>query len=415
MTQKNSFPILSLLTANAISLVGNMLSAIAIPWFVLQTTGSAAQTGITGFFTVLPVVLAGFFGGTLVDRLGYKRTSIIADIASGVTTALIPLLYFTMGLEFWQLMILVFLGALLDAPGSTARSALLPELAEMAQMPIERATSLIHIIERGARLIGAPLGGLLIALVGTENVLWLDAASFFISAGIIAVTIKVHQPVHVQEKETGEGYFGELREGLSFIFQDKLMLAIVIMVMATNFLDAVFSGVVQPVFVKQVYGEALDLGLLIAANGGGAVIGALIFSAVGPRLPRHAVFVFGFVLTSLRFFLYALYPPLWVTLAFVVLFSMGAGPLNPIIGAVEYERIPKNMRGRVGGAIGAGAWSAMPLGMIVGGVLTEQFGVHPMLLGLGVIYFVTTLSMAFIPAMKEMNRRETVHQVYAEV
>lgn len=414
MTRKNSLPILALFTANAISLVGNMLSAIAIPWFVLQTTGSATQTGITGFFTVLPVVLAGFFGGTLVDRLGYKRTSITADIASGVTTALIPLLYFTTGLEFWQLMVLVFLGALLDAPGSTARSALLPELAEMAQMPIERATSLIHIIERGARLVGAPLGGLLIALVGTENVLWLDALSFFISAGIVMIVIKDHHIVQPEVSAMSGGYLDELRDGMRFIFQDKLLLAIVVMIMATNFLDAVFSGVVQPVFVKQVYGQALDLGLLIAANGGGAVIGALIFSTVGLRFPRHAVFVLGFVLTSLRFFLYATYPPLWIALVFVVICSMGAGPLNPIIGAVEYERIPKTMRGRVGGAIGAGAWSAMPLGMLVGGVLTEQLGVRPMLLGLGVIYFVTTLSMAFIPAMKEMNRREAISPAQAE-
>jgi MFS family permease len=406
-TQKNSLPIYALFTANAISLVGHVLSAIAIPWFVLQTTGSATRTGITGFFNVLPVVLAGFFGGTLVDRLGYKRTSIIADIASGITTALIPLLYFTVGLEFWQLMVLVFFGALLDAPGSTARSALIPELAELAQMPIERATSLIHIIERGARLIGAPLGGLLIALMGTENVLWLDAASFFISAGIIAATIKVHKPVEHEAQEPSSGYFAELREGLRFIYNDKLMLAIVIMIMLTNFLDAIYGGVVQPVFVKQVYGQALDLGLLIAANGAGAVIGALIFSAIGLRLPRHTVFVFGFVLTSLRFFLFATYPPLGIALVFVVIASLGAGPLNPIIGAVEYERVPKNMRGRVGGAIGAGAWSAMPLGMLLGGVLTEQLGVRPMLLGLGIIYLITTLSMAFIPAMKEMNRKTT--------
>src|SRR5215510_15873536 len=237
-TQKNSLPIYSLFAANAISLVGNVLSAIAIPWFVLQTTGSATRTGITGFFTMLPVVLAGFFGGTLVDRLGYKRTSIIADLASGVTTALIPLLYFTVGLEFWQLMILVFLGALLDTPGSTARSALMPELAEMAHMPIERATSLIHIIERGSRLIGAPLSGLLIAWIGTENVLWLDAASFFISAAIIGVVIRVQKPVqHIEQEKSGK-YFDELREGLKFIYQDKLVLAIVVMVMLTNFLDA---------------------------------------------------------------------------------------------------------------------------------------------------------------------------------
>jgi MFS family permease len=96
---------------------------------MLQTTGSAAQTGITGFFTILPVVVAGFFGGTLVDRMGYRRTSIVADLASGLTVALIPLLHFTIGLEFWQLMVLVFLGGLLDAPGSTARTALIPDLA----------------------------------------------------------------------------------------------------------------------------------------------------------------------------------------------------------------------------------------------------------------------------------------------
>jgi len=404
--QKNSVPIYALFTANSISLVGNVLSAIAIPWFVLQTTGSATQTGITGFFNILPVVLAGFLGGTLVDRLGYKRTSIIADLASGVTVALIPLLYFTVGLEFWQLMVLVFFGALLDSPGSTARSALIPELAEMAQMPIERATSLIHMIERGSRLIGAPLGGLLIALIGTENVLWLDAVSFFISAGIIGIMIKPHMPVQHEEKEPSSGYFDELRQGLQFIYQDKLVLAIVLMIMITNFLDAIYSGVVQPVFVKQVYGQALDLGLLIAANGAGAVIGALIFSAIGTRFPRHTIFVFGFVLTSLRFFLFAAYPPIEVAILFVVFSSMGAGPLNPIIGAVEFERVPKNMRGRVGGAINAGAWSAMPLGMLIGGVMTEQLGVRPMLLGLGIIYVITTLSMAFIPAMKEMNRRK---------
>src|SRR5262245_46693891 len=407
-TPKNSVPIWALFIANAISLVGNVLSAIAIPWFVLQTTGSATRTGITGFFTVLPVVLAGFFGGTLVDRLGYKRTSIIADIASGVTTALIPLLYFTVGLEFWQLMVLVFLGALLDSPGSTARSALIPELAELAHMPIERATSLIHIIERGARLVGAPLSGLLIAVIGTENVLWLDAASFFISAIIIGFTVRIPEPEHPVETEPRGKYFDELHAGLRFIYEDKLILAIVVTVMITNFLDAIYGGVVQPVFVKQVYGQALDLGLLIAANGAGAVIGALIFSAIGPRLPRHAVFVVAFMLTSLRFFLFATYHALWIAIPFGVFASLGAGPLNPIIGAVSFERIPKNMRGRVGGAIDAGAWSAMPLGMLIGGVLTEQLGVRPMLIGLGVIYLITTLSMAFIPAMKEMNRRVPV-------
>lgn len=399
---KTRSPIIVLLSANAISLTGNVLAAVAIPWFVLQTTGSAAKTGISGFFGVMPVVLAGFLGGTFVDRLGFKRTSILADVASGITVALIPILYFTIGLEFWQLMVLVFLGALLDAPGGTARGAMLPELAEIAGMPIERATSMFHIIERSARLIGAPLAGFLITFIGTANVLWLDAISFFVSAVMIAAVIRTQpKPLDAEKKK----FRDEFAEGLKFLVQDRLLYAIVIMVMITNFMDAAFAGVVLPVYVKQVYGNALGLGLIIAAGGGGAVIGALIFSAIGHRLPRHATFVTMFVLTSLRFWIYTLYPPLAFVILVTLITAIGAGPLNPIIGAIELERIPIRMRGRVMGAVQAGAWAAMPLGMLAGGFLTEEFGVQPILIGFGTAYLGSTLAMAFIPAMREMNRR----------
>jgi MFS family permease len=402
----NKTPFYALLTANAISLTGNVFANIAIPWFVLQTTGSPTQTGITGFFTILPVVLAGFFGGTIIDRLGYKRTSIIADIASGLTTALIPLLHFTVGLAFWQLMVLVFFGALLDTPGATARDALLPELAEQAGVPIERATSYLHVIERSSRFVGAPLAGLLISLFDTASVLWFDAASFFVSAAIIGIFISPH--LYVKREEATGRYFDELKSGLRFMLNDRLIFAIVIMIMLTNFLDAIFGGVLQPVYVKQVYGSALNLGLLIAANGAGAVIGGLIFAAIGPRLPRHAVFVGAFIFTGMRFIFYLLQPPFAVLLMATLVFSLGAGPLNPIIGAVQFERIPPNMRGRVFGAITAGAWIAMPLGMLIGGVFTEKFGMIPMFIGLGIAYFATTISMAFVPAMKEMNRKSNL-------
>jgi predicted MFS family arabinose efflux permease len=310
-------------------------------------------------------------------------------------------------------MVLVFLGALLDSPGGTARAALLPELAEQAGMPIERATSLTHVIERGARLVGAPLAGLLIGIMGTENVLWINAISFFVSAGIIGFVIASPKPA---KKETGTGdYFGELKEGLRFITQDKLILAIVIMVMLTNFLDTIFGGVVQPVYVKDVFGSALNLGLLIAANGGGAVIGGLIFAAIGHRLPRHATFVGAFVLTTFRFWVYLSQPSIAVLVMVTLITSIGAGPLNPIIGAVEFERIPPDMRGRVFGAIQAGAWLAMPLGMLLGGVFTEKFGTFPMLVFLGITNFIVTASMWFIPAMKEMNRKDIPAQPQTEL
>src|SRR5258708_30853529 len=103
MTRTNAAkrtPMLALLTANVISLVGSMLTVIALPWFVLQTTGSAAKTGLTGGFVALPYFIVGIFGGTIVDRLGYKRASVIADTVSGIGIVLVPTLYYTVGLPF---------------------------------------------------------------------------------------------------------------------------------------------------------------------------------------------------------------------------------------------------------------------------------------------------------------------------
>lgn len=413
MTRKQ-LPLYALFAANAISMIGNVLANIAIPWFVLQTTGSATQTGITGFFTILPVVLAGLFGGALVDRLGYKRTSILADIASGVAVLLIPIFYFTIGLPFWALMALVFLGALLDAPGGTARASLIPELAAEAGMTIERAASANQIVERSSRLIGAPLAGLLIAAMGTANVLWLDAASFFVSAAMVAALVIVPQVKAVKAKKTKNkksGYFEEILDGFRVIGKDAVILAIVIVVMVTNFLDAGFGGVIEPYYMNLVFGSAVGLGLVIAASSAGSVVGALAFGAVGHRWSRRVTFTVGFTLTALRFFLFALYPPFEVLLIGFFVTSLGSGPLNPIIDAVSYERIPVNMRGRIFGAIQAGAWVAMPLGVLLAGVLTEALGLTPLLIIMGLIYVTTTLSIALIPAMRGMEKRKRSRMV----
>jgi MFS family permease len=132
-------PILALLGANAVSELGNVLAFVAIPWFVLQTTGSASETGLTGGAFLLAAVLAGVVGGPVVDRVGFKRTSIIADLAGAVTVALIPLLYHTIGLAFWQLLVLVFLGGFLDAPGHTARQGLAGRGSSRSTRGIPRA------------------------------------------------------------------------------------------------------------------------------------------------------------------------------------------------------------------------------------------------------------------------------------
>ena len=133
--------LLSFFSANLISYTGNRLTLLAIPWFVLETTGSVAKTGITAFFTALPSIISSFLSGPIVDRLGYKRSSVISDLVSGISVALIPLFSHTIGLAFWHLLVLTFLGGLLKAPGETARSSLLPDLGRDAKIRMERVNA----------------------------------------------------------------------------------------------------------------------------------------------------------------------------------------------------------------------------------------------------------------------------------
>jgi MFS family permease len=402
MPERRRAPLYALFVADAISLSGNIVALVAIPWFVLQETGSAALTGLSGFFAFLPIVFAAFFGGVIVDRLGFRTTSVVADVASAAAVAAIPALHLTVGIELWQLFTLVFLGALLDAPGATARRALLPDLVELADMRMERATSIAQAIRQGSFLVGAPIGGLLVAVLGAPNTLWVDAATFLASAALIGMLA----PVAVMAaREEATGYFADLAEGIRFVWHDRLIRAVVLTVLVTNFLDAPLSPVILPVLVDAEFGSAKYLGLLLGVFGGAAVVGAAAFGAIGHRLPRRRTFVIAFFVTGIPYFALATTPELAVMLVVIAAFGISGAPLNPILQTVGYERIPVAMRGRVLGTVTAAAYSAIPLGILIGGLLIEAIGVGATLLAIGFGYFVVTAYGFFNPAFRAMDRQ----------
>jgi len=399
-------PLVALFVANAVSMTGSVLTLIAIPWFVLQTTGSAARAGLTAFASALAVVIASLFGGALVDRLGHRRTSILGDLTSGTAVALVPVLYYTVGLAFWQLLVLVFFANVFDAPGTTARTSLVPTVAESAGVSLERASATLQVVQRGARLVGAPSAGALIAILGASRLLWLDAATFGFSALVIGLAISSPAVSMAPSEDTAVsgGYLHQVREGFRYIGQDRLTRAIVLTVMVTNFLDAPLFSVIMPVSARRVLGSAVDLGLMVSAFGGGAVIGALGFGVVGHRLPRRAVFVACFIVLGLPFWLLASLPPFPATLAALVVSGVASGPINPIIYTVVYERVPRAMLGRVFSAVTAGAFLAIPLGVLIAGYLIDALGIQITMIGVAASYLVVTLSLTLNPAMTTMDR-----------
>jgi len=397
-------PLAALLASEAVSITGNRLTQLAIPWFVLQTTGSVAQTGLVGFFSLLPFVLSSALGGVIVDRLGLRRASIAADLASGASVLCIPLLYHTVGLPLAALLALVFAGALLDAPGVTAREALLPDLVKTAGTTLERGTSLHDGVSRAASMLGAPLAGVLIALLGPANVLILDAATFAVSALLMRAFVPA--PLRRDAEASTERYLAQLREGFGFVWRTPLVRAMVVMVLITNMLDAAMGGVLMPVYADRVLDSVVALGLMSGAMGLTAFLGTLVFAWIGRRLPRVSTLVAGFTLGGpSRFFFLAALPGVGPAIAGFTVAGLGIGVVNPILGTLQYERVPERLRARVFGAVSAGVLAGAPVGALLGAALVELIGLQETFLVFGTVYLACTLSPLWVPAWRDANVR----------
>lgn len=404
-------PIYALLLASAISNVGNMLTMIALPWFVLETTGSASMTGVVGFFVALPNFVAGMFGGTLVDRLGYKRVSIVSDLVSGVGVMMVPLLYVTTGIAFWQLLFFVFIGALLDVPGITARRAMLPELTRQGGLRLEQVNSAFESVQYLALLLGPPLAGILIGVMGAENVLWLDAATFAVSALLVALVV----PKPVQAARVAGGrYLDELKAGLRFLHADSLLFAMAVSVGIGNFLGASAFSVLYPVFVKDEFGRASVLGILAAAFGIGGLLGAVIYGVYGHRVPRRAMWIASFMAVPAILLVPLLTSSLPVILVILVISSIFTGPTNALMVTVRHERIPPPLRGRVFSTFSAITAVATPLGILLAGYAVESAGLDATLLTIALAELALAFAMVVTPAFHRMDDTKG-HDLHEEV
>lgn len=397
-------PFVAVLAANTISIAGSSLTLIGVPWFVLETTGSAARAGVVAFCATLPVVVAALVGGPVIDRAGRRRVAAASDLVCGLAVGAVPLLHHAGLLEFWMLCALMAVSGLVHTPGLTARYVLLPHLAEHAGTSVTRAAGLYDAVSRGARMIGAAVAGVLIAAFGAETVLLLDAATFGVSALLLTAFLRgipAAEPQRGLGKVSFASYRAELAEGWAFLTRSRLLMGITVMVMMTNGLDQGWSSVLLPVHAGGSLGGAGALGLLISLFGGFALLGALLYGAWGERFPRRTVFAAAFLASGATRYAVAAVTdtalPLAVTMA---LAGLGAGMLNPILTTVLYERVPEELRSRVSGVTTAGCELTMPLGGLAAGLLVEGFGATRALLLFGGAYLLTTLAPLVFPAWR---------------
>ncbi|MCO5228352.1 MAG: MFS transporter [Thermomicrobiales bacterium] len=391
-----------LLVSTTLANTAETISMVAIPWFVLELTGSYAQMGIVGFFTITPRVVAMFFGGQIIDRVGFRTGSIASDILSGISVSAIPILYINELLTFPLLLLFVSIGAVFDGPGATARESLLPELVHRAGANLDRINAFLQSARRLSVFIGPVIAGFMVTLIGTSNVLWLNAAVFALSATITLIWIPDIRPSS-DRQDTPSFWQGALF-GFRYLRDNPLLLWLATIIGLFNFLDAPFFAVQLPALVNEYYGSASRVGLLLGANGLGAVVSSLIFSALAVKLPRRVTMLLGFLIAGGMFYVLAVVPPFPFAWTAMLIMGLAAGPINPILMTVRQERVPVEYRARVFGAFTSIAFVTMPLGQLLGGYTVEYFGVRTTIAAVATAYTLLVVAAGLSPTLRRMDR-----------
>ncbi|SCB57537.1 Transmembrane secretion effector [Rhizobium aethiopicum] len=404
-------PFLALAVAETLSLAGTRLSTVAIPWMVLTATGSPVLTGLTAMMEMLPYVLAKALGGPLIDRAGAKRVAIICDTASVVVVGLVPFLDFLGMLTVPVLLPLVFAMGVLRGPTDAAKQAMVPDIAALADVPLERVTGVSSAIERLASTVGAAGAGALIGLIGPGQALIVNAATFAAAALVVATGIPGMRPTSElpaaldAPPDEVPSYLDDLREGWRFLRGDAVLVSIVAMVAITNLLDQAYHAVLLPVWTQHAgHGPEL-LGAMFAACSGASIAGAAIAAVVGERMPRLIVYTVAFLLTGFpRFLVLALDAPLGSVFATLAIAGFASGFLNPILSAVIFERIPRPLTGRVTAMNTALCFALIPFGGLVGGALISTTGLGAAMLLCGLAYLTATLSPLALKSFRGFDK-----------
>jgi MFS family permease len=357
-----------LLAAELVSALGSQMTFLALPWFVLVTTGSAARMGVVLGVQLLPIGVFGIPSGALVARLGARRTMILCDAARAPLMASVPLLHGTGHLGFGVLLAIVFAIGLFLAPSFSAQRLILPELVGDDERTVAQGNALLEGVMRSCGLAGPALAGVLIAALSPASVLYVDAATFVFSAATIALFVPSRPPRPGADDARG------LLAGVRFLLRDRLLTALAATALVVNMLSQMLVAALPVLAYESFGGSSRIAGAFFAAFGAGAVLGSVVAVRVVPHYDPIRLGAAAFVALTLPIWALVADLPAWgvVTALFASSFF---GPLvnAPLIGVITM-RTPEGLRPKVMTAVVTFAMLAGPVGLFAAGPLLAAWG-----------------------------------------
>jgi MFS family permease len=361
----------ALVLAETISVIGTRMTYLALPWFVLVTTGSPGKMSLVLAAEILPMAILGIPSGAVVQRLGSRTTMLAADLARAPILASIPILYSAGALSFGLLLGIVALLGCFMPPYFASQRTILPELVGEDERRMSQANSAIEGGTAFAALIGPALAGLLIPVVGAANVLYVDAATYLVAFLLVLVFVPA------RKRLAGAVQHGVLA-GLRFLLQDKLLAPLAGTVVVFGLLGAGMSAGLPVYAYDEFSGNARIAGLFYAALGAGALVGSLLAALIVRKVAPLRLAAFGILAFTVPLWVLPFLPP-W-PVVFVALFTATLfTPLvnGPII-AVLTARTPEDLRPKVMTAVISINTLAAPLGFLLAGQVLEHWGVVPL-------------------------------------
>jgi predicted MFS family arabinose efflux permease len=389
----------ALLTAEVISTTGAQMTWVALPWFVLVTTGSATRMSLVMGAELLGLALLGLPGGRVLGRLGARRTMICCDAARAPIMLVIPVLHWSGELSFAVLAVVAFALGAFSAPYFAAQKVIVPELLGEDEERVTDANALFQAANRTTILLGPVLAGVLIGVIGATSVLVVDAATYVVSVLLVTVFVP-HRAAVEQEPE-----HRQIRAGLRFLASDPLLR---VWWPAFALGDAAWTAffVTLPVLVLERFGHHPALvGWLIASFGIGALIGNLIsFRYLTRRFDGLTIFTTFIVIQVVPLWLLWLPVPAAVLSAAIVVSGIGNGLVNPSLHAISTLRVPPPMRPTVMTTVMT-LWALVnPLGLFVAGPVLDAVGTTPVLIGYAAVQTLT-MGVAASVAARERFRQ----------
>jgi MFS family permease len=383
--------LVGLLVAELVSLTGSAMTFVALPWFVLATTGSTARMGWVLAAEMLPVVLVGIPAGSLISRLGAKRMMLLADAVRGPLLLVIPILHESGHLSFAALLGVTFAIGAFSAPYFASMRTVVPEVAGEDERAVAQVSAVLSGATQITQILGPVLAGVIIAAASPSAALVADGCTYVFSFLVIGLFVRAGR--RVAPTPQSRGVFA----GLRFLFHDSLLGPILVAACAINFVAQGLIVGLQGIAFFRYDADAHVLGYLFGAFGVGALLGAIAAQRLAGSADLLKLAAIAIVAMPLPLFLLSIPMPWPAAMVVLAAFAFFTPLVNAPLFGVLTVRTPPELRPKVMTAVMTVATMAGPLGFIAAGFalryisLSALFIVLPALLTVGGLGFAAIL------------------------